>query len=217
MENTESVRDLELPKDIRRANREANIELVRKLHIRGVTSTREIQAYFLRQDPPIRVKNRTIERYKGIVKMRNAKRLVKSEQLWKTVEELALELRDGYRELTKEAWIIVHSKHSTPGERIKAMALIKEISENWIKRLQSLGLVHEEPTKIQAIGADGLPVDPQSQVEVNIESLNTEFVSFIKAKYQDPVGTTNDFNNLSRKQVLDAVAIPQSAEQIRAN
>ncbi len=179
--------------------KEANIELVRKLQIRGVTKVREIKAYFKRQEPPIHLKNRTIERYKAIVKQRNAKRLVKSEELWKTVEELAMELRDSYREITKELWMIVHKRDTSPRDKISAMSQINDISNKWIDRLQSLGLVHEEPTKVQMVDANGNPTDPPpTQVKIDIENMNMDFVAFIKAKYQDPIGVTRDFKNLSR-------------------
>lgn len=191
--------------------RETNIELVRKLQIRGVTKVNEIQAYFRRQEPPIIVKNRTVERYKSIVKKRNARRLVSSEKLWKTVEELALELRDNYREVLKELWVIVHRREASPRDKIAAMTQITNISENWIKRLQSLGLVHEEPEKHQMVGADGNPIDPPP-AQVNIENLNTEFIAFIKAKFQNPVGSTGDYKNLERGKSVDVQPNEQPAQ-----
>jgi len=174
--------------DARSASREANIELVRKLELRGVRKPLEIQAYFNRQSPPIDVTIRTIARYKAIVKKRNAKRLVESDELNKTLEELLYELRDDYFEVRREAWVIYHSATSTPAAKVQALALIGKTAEAWLDRLQSVGLVHKEPDKTQIIGADGKPIDPTTQINVNVENLAVQFTSFIKAKYQEPLG-----------------------------
>lgn len=177
--------------------REKNIELVRKLGIRGITKPLEIQAYFTRQEPPITVTIRTIERYKAEVKRRNAHRVMKEEGLNKTVQEIAIEMMDTYRELTKEFWVVVHNVTTPAAAKVSALNSIQKITDSWVDKLQSLGLVHKEPEKVQTIGADGEPINPATPV--NLIQMNADFMAYFKAKHQDPIGVTNSAANLDRK------------------
>lgn len=179
--------------------REQNIELVRKLLIRGVTSYYEIDSYLQRQNPPIKVTYRTISRYKNIIKKRNAKKVLHEEGLGKTIQEIAIELRDTFREVTKELWAVYHSKTASAQAKVSALAQITKISSEQFDRFQSLGLIHKEPDKHQVLDANGNPTNPGPVLNTNIETLNMEFTSFIKAKFQDPVGSNQSHVPISRE------------------
>lgn len=196
----------------RRQQREANIELVRKLLVRGIHRTMEIQAYFRRLDPPIHVTDRTIARYKSTLKRRNAKRLVEKEELNKTMEELAIELKTNYEEITKEAWRIFHNNESKPTDKLKALSLVKETSDSWVEKLQSLGFADKAAEKHQMLDANGQPTEPT--VNIDTQKLNVAFISFIKDQWQNPIGHTNSHEPVSRK-VEDGSTRPITSQAAR--
>jgi len=183
--------------DARRLMREVGIEIVRKLVIRGITRNAEIQAYFARQNPPVQITERTVSRYKSELKRRNARRLISKEDLSKTIEELAITLKEDYEEVTKELWVMYHDKGTPASSKVQALIQIRATSDSWVDKLQSLGFAHKEPDRHQIVGADGKPVDPT--INVDIENLNASFISFIKAQHQDPVGHTGTHLDIERK------------------
>lgn len=179
-----------------KVTKNARIELVRKLAIRGVTRPTEIQAYFKRQDPPIHVTTRTISRYKAIIKRRSAKALREKEGLNQSLEEIVYDMKTNYREVARELWSVFHAEGTPAAVKVRALLGIQKINDEHITKLQSLGFIHREPDKVQAVGADGRPIDPT--MNVNVEQLNAQFVAFIKAKHQDPIGHNKSHEPIER-------------------
>lgn len=183
--------------DARRDQQEANIEVVRKLAIRGVRKPLELQAYFKRLSPPIEVSIRTIARYKSIIKSRTAKEIIEQEGLHKTTSELVYELKETFEEVNRELWMIVNSSKTSPRDKISAMAEINRTADKWLDKMQSLGLIHKEPDKLQFIGKDGKPAPPP-EFSVDIQKLEVQFVQFVKTMYQNPIGATGDHHPITR-------------------
>lgn len=190
----------DLPTDSRSAQRETNIELVRKLQVRGIIKPLEIKRYFEeRLNPPIYVTERSILRYKSIIRRRMAARIRSSEDLRKPVEQLAMELRDNYLEVTREAWVIHSQKKTSARDKLKALEIVANLTDNWIDRLQKLGLVYQPPAQVQMLDEHGNPTSPQVNINVEkLENLNAAFIAFFKAQHQDPIGATGDTTILER-------------------
>lgn len=165
---------------------EKNIEFVRRLQIKGVKKAREQQEALKKAG--IDLTMRTVYKYRGIIKKRLAKKVIEKHGLNKTVEQLAIEFQEDYGEVIRELWKIFHEPGTSNRDKIRALADIRKASVEIIDKLQSLGLAYKEPEKQMMIGPDGKPVDP----EANVKELNQQFTAFIKAKYQDPVGTVQD-------------------------
>lgn len=196
------AKDTSKATDARKNKKEANIRMVQKLMIRGYKAVDDIKQALSRQNPPIELTDRTIYRYRGIIAMRNAKKIRNKEGLNKTVEEIAFEIKQTFEEVLTEAWRQYHStaiqNHKCescgkeqkvriptgPTYKIQALKEIRETTEKQLAILQDLGLISKEPTKTQIIGPDGKPVD--SLVNVDKIELNQQFIAFIKAKYQQP-------------------------------
>lgn len=186
------------------------IELVRRLMLRGVKSPTEIKQSLESMNPPVYVTIRSIMRYKSVITKRMVVAVREKEGLNKTIEEMAMELKNTFEEITREMWRQYHAPivlrvRCPHGEHkgllacnLKAevylnaamvkVAALKEIRETAAKQLdvmQSLGLVNKAPVKIQSVDKDGNPVDP---VAANTAVLNQQFNAFINATYKDPVG-----------------------------
>ncbi len=194
----------------RQAQKELNIELVRRLMLRGVKSPTEIEQSLKTMNPPVHVTIRSIMRYKSIVTHRFVKDVSKKEGLNKTIEEMALELKLTFEEIARELWkqyhspIVLRSRCPHTNHRgnnacgltseiylnaaLVKVAALKEIRETAAKQLdimQSLGLVNRAPEKLQLLDAQGNPIDP---VAKDRAVLNQQFNAFINATFKDPVG-----------------------------
>lgn len=196
------AKDTSIATDARKQRKEAKIRMVQKLMIRGYKAVDDIKQALARQNPPIELTDRTIYRYRGIIAMRNAKKIRNKEGLNKTVEEIAFEIKQTFEEVLTEAWRQYHStlvtshkcEHcakemkvripSGPTYKIAALKEIRETTEKQLAILQDLGLINKEPAKHQVIGPDGKPMD--SLINVDRLELNAQFIAFIKAKYQNP-------------------------------
>lgn len=189
--------------DVRREEREILLEVVRRMMIKGVTEASEIkkQLKALGYERTVR----SIYRYVSIIRKRHAKAIEERVGLNKSVEELAFELKQTYDEVNKQAWIEYHRKNKSKvkvkcpnpscnlehevevnipindSAKISALKLIKDIASEHLELMQSLGLVHKEPTKTQLLGADGKPIVS------DLDQLNQAFTSFFKTMKQLPV------------------------------
>lgn len=192
--------------DIRKEQKEITIQIVERLLIRGIKSAKDIQDTLKENNPPIIATTRSIYRYMAVIKRRNHEEIRRKIGINETVEQLAHTLKKTIEEVTRELWKQHHSptimeiecpqckRHqmirSKFGAMVKIAALkeIREAGHEWLKTMQSLGLTYQAPTQVQTIGADGKPVDPSLNVNVQNLELNQVFNAFIKSRYQDPVG-----------------------------
>ena len=172
--------------DGRKIEKELKIDMVRRLMLRGIKNTKEIQDVLAKNVPPIPLTTRTIHRYKAIIKFKSTEAIRKQEGLNRTLEELAYELKSNFEEVMREAWQTYHRGTTNGSAKISALRLIEQTAKDQTELLQSMGLVAKIPMKHQILGADGNPVDPT--INVNKAELNMQFISFIKAKFQSPVG-----------------------------
>lgn len=198
--------------DSRKQQKEARIRMVRKLIIRGYKAVDDIKQALSRQTPPIVLTDRTIYRYRGIIAARNAKMIREKNGLNKTVEEIAFELKETFEEVLTELWRQYHSTlyqghkceycgkdlkvriPAGPTYKIQALKEIRETTEKNLGIMQDLGLISKEPTKMQVIGPDGKPMS--SLINVDRRELNIQFLSFIKAKFQNPTNPAAVIQNI---------------------
>lgn len=203
MDNTANHSDQKIPPyqqaaNAKKAMKEQRIELVRRLMVRGVRNAEEIRVTLLRNDPPIDLTVRNIYRYKSIIKRRTVEKVATKMGLNKSIEELVIKLREDYDEVQRELWRVFHAcRPDQASAKVAALREIRATADDWIERLQSLGMVYKAPDKHQMIGADGEPVDP---LTVNVQALNAQFVSFIKSQWQDPVGATGSHEVVKRNE-----------------
>lgn len=155
------------------------IDLVRRLMLRGVSSTKAIQSH-LKEKGFSRTK-RSIYRYKSIVKKRMEKAIREKDGLAESVEQLAYKLKETYEEISREAWREYHRKEQSGHVRIQALKTIQSTAKEYVELMQSMGMTYKAPDKVMS-------VNQNIDLPYNTEELEAEFVSFIKAKYQDPAG-----------------------------
>jgi len=179
----------------RREHKEQAIEMVRRLMVRGIRSAIEIQVTLEKNKPPINVTVRTVRRYKAIIKRRNIEKLSNGMGVHKSVEELVLQLKEDYDEITRELWKTYHAPTTGASAKVSALKEIRETTSDLVERLQSLGLIAKAPEKHQLVDKDGNPVDP---APTNIMLLSQEFNAFVKAKLQDPIGSTGNHEVVKR-------------------
>lgn len=187
----------------RKQKKETQIALVQQLMLKGVSNAEQIQAALKTMTPPVVLTTRTIYFYKGIIIRRNMETLKSKEGLTQTISEIALELKQTNEEVLRQLWIQYHSALAGPGDKIRALAEIRKTVAEKTELLQSMGLVHEEPVKFQQIGKDGKPVDP---TVTNKSVLVGDFLAFIKARYQTPVGSEKQVREEKKKEALKTVA-----------
>jgi len=178
----------------RRQTQEINLEAVKRLQIRGITRTNEIQLHLEKMG--IKVTERTVWRYKRKLKKRHERAVREKIGLSKSVEDLALTLKNTFEEVTREFWKIYHDKESSAQAKVSALKNIKDTSKESVEIMQTMGLVHREADKVQQIGADGKPIDPT--INVNLQQINNEFTAFLMSKFTDPVGSTGDHHVIDR-------------------
>lgn len=201
-------------KDVRKADKEVALDLIDRLLTRGIKSPTEIQKSLEANTPPVYVKGRTLFRYIATVKRRHHEEVKAKIGINQTVEESAYNLKKTIEEVLRELWkqyhapVIMDAKcfhcdktftiRSKFSAQVKVQALkeIREGTQELLKTMQSLGLVHKAPETHQVLGPDGKPIDPGAAEKV---ALNQTFIAFIKATYQDPVGAGNEPD--SQKQV----------------
>lgn len=167
--------------------KEMYIDLVRKLMIRGLKTAPEIQEALAEMDPPVKITTRSIYRYRGIITRRSKAEIEAKHGLQMTVHEMAHKLKSAFEEITRELWVQYHSEGAAPRTKVAALSQIRATTENYTKLLQSMGLIHEAPQKHQYVGADGNPVQPPGAE--NKQQIIADFMAFVKARYQDPVGS----------------------------
>lgn len=210
MATLDTVSPQELALNAQKERRDMRLEMVRRLLIRGIKNPLEIQRSLASLEPPIHVTTRTIFRYKAAIENRTIKAIQKKEGLGKTIEEMAMGIKETFEEVTREMWKQYHAPIKLYGRcphynhtgkdscgltaefivnaaTIKVAAL-KEIRDTAFKNLevmQSLGLVNKAPEKHQMVDRDGNPIDPVSE---NTMVLNQQFTAFVNSLYKDPVG-----------------------------
>lgn len=172
--------------DAKIQKKELRIELVRRLMLRGVKSPIEIQKSLATMDPPVILTLRSVYRYKGVLIRRNVKDVREKVGLNKTIEELAMELKSQFEEVSRELWKQYHSSYSKASTKVQALKEIRETTQKYLEIMQSLGLISKAPEKHQMVDKDGNPIDPVPAERV---MLNQQFIAFIKAQYQEPLGT----------------------------
>lgn len=180
-------------------------DFVRRLMLRGIKKDWEIKNHFEGMTPPMPVSIRTINRYIADIKHESIEKIRSKEGLKKTVDEIALEIKENFEEISKELWTVYHTKNSlrcskkcvkcntecdntltiasSPTAKVSALKEIGEITVKYKDILQSLGLLYKVPVQQQIVDADGKPVD------VDLVLLDQKFVSFFKAQFQDPLGS----------------------------
>lgn len=193
--------------DVRKQQKEIVITIIERYMLRGVKSATDLQKKLKEHTPSYDLSMRTVFRHMATIKRRNNEEVKRKVGINQSIEEMAYNLKKTMDEVTRELWIQYHSPvvmnvkcpdkdcgnvfrlESRFGAMVKVAALkeIRAASEEWLKTMQSLGLVYQAPSKSQLIGADGNPVDPQIVIEK--AELNQQFIAFIKARHQDPVGT----------------------------
>lgn len=183
----ESISGTNIGANARKLKKEMQIELVERLMIRGVTSALDIQDILAKNDPPIKLTTRTIYHYKGIIHRRTRAEIDKKIGLSKTVDEMAYEIKKNFEEVTRELWQQYHSGFAKPSTKVQALKEIRETTQKFAEILQSMGLVHQAPVKHQMLDKDGNPIDPPGSTSK--DQMNAEFIAFVKAKFQDPVGS----------------------------
>lgn len=201
----------EIGNSAKQEQKQLRIELVRRLLVRGVKQPKEIKTSLESMNPPVSLSIRTIHRYLNVITRQNNKQIREKEGLNKTIEEMALELKQTFEEVSREMWrqyhapIVIRVKCPHPEHRVGKLACglvaeahlnqamvkvaaLKEIRETASKNLevmQSLGLVNKAPEKHQMVDKDGNPIDPVSNDKA---VLNQQFIAFINSMYKDPVG-----------------------------
>lgn len=198
-------------------------KVIRALLLRGVKDIEEIQTQLGKQNPPINVSMRTTFRYMADLRKEMELAIANKEGLKQSVEEMAYTLIQVFEEVSRELWKQYHAptkvsargecqhckkdtvlEFSIPGYSLIKVAALKEIrttAEKQVEKLQSLGLAHKAPEKHQMLDANGNPIDP---AELNKQALNQQFISFIKATFQNPVGLN--------KPDMDKPAVEQKAQ-----
>lgn len=169
-------------KDKYRDELEWGIELTRRLMISGVIRAPEIKLWL--EKYKVKVNERTVYRYKNVVKRRQAQAVRKEIGTAQTVEEVAYKFKQIMEDVNRELWLVVRSASSSAPARVAALKAINETARETIKMMQSLGITFTEPTHIKMTETDGKPLEP-SKVK---DQLNADFTSWLKAKYQDPNG-----------------------------
>lgn len=171
--------------------------MVRKLMVRGVSNSFELQSTLERNDPPLKLTVRTIRRYKAIIRRRNLEIIASKEGVAQSADQVIITLKNQMDEVLKELWRVYHST-TNPGVKVSALREIREGAEKWVDKLQSMGFVYKAPDKHQMVGADGEPADPN--IIINVETLNQQFIGFIKDQWQNPIGATGTHEVVNRNE-----------------
>lgn len=183
-------------------NKNLRVDLVRRIMLRGITAPLEIQTALLHSEPPLQLTLRTIYRYKGIIARRSIKAIRDKEGLNETIEQIVSNLKDTINEVVRELWKQYSSREASPGEKIAALREIRKAGDEWMKTLQSVGLVRTAPVQHQMLDKNGNPINP---VEVDKAQIEQEFVAFIKAKFQEPLGVSHE--DQSKDKLVDAITV----------
>lgn len=209
----------------RTEQKEMRIELVRRLVLRGVSAPREIKQSLESMNPPVSLTIRSIHRYKSVVTHRHVAAIRGKVGLNKTIEEMAMDLKNTFEEVSREMWrqyhapIRLRAKCPHPDHRgpktcrlyadlylnsaLVKVAALKEIRDTAAKQLevmQSLGLVNKAPEKHQMVDKNGNPVDPG---EMDKQKLNNQFIAFINATFKDPVGVQKGLESPEKQEQED--------------
>lgn len=174
--------------------KEMHIELVRQLMLKKVTRAEDIKNHLEMMDPKIILTLRTIYRYKGIIKRRLMNQIKSDGAVGKPVSELLYEMRQTYDEVVKQLWRVYHSTTSGPAAKVSALKEIRAATDTRIMVLQKLGLVHEEPNKLEVSTPDGQLIEVGDK-----NKINANFVAFVKAQFQDPIGATGSTETVARE------------------
>lgn len=179
----------QLGRNARAALKEYRMNVVRRLIIRGIDTSAEITEQLASLKKPILVDQRTVRRWMAEIKLNSLKAASKKEGLDKTIDELVIDLKEQFDEVNKELWKVYHNPATQSAAKVAALKAIREGAEEWIEKLQVLGLVATAPQTHQMLGADGKPIDPTTSVVFNTDKmvLNQQFNSFIKTLHQDPI------------------------------
>lgn len=176
----------------KRRKQEAQIEMTRRLQLKGIRTAEDVAAAMTRAGMPVTV--RTVYRYKQIIAKRVEHEIRQKHGLNQTVEELAHQLVAVLEETNAELWKIHHAPakvtcehckkltNSGAGTAVKLGALreIKDIALKTVAAMQSLGLIVSSPT---------IPEGEVAEVR-DKEALEQQFASFIAAEFTAPRGIT---------------------------
>jgi len=94
------------------------------------------------------------------------------------VEEALLEIKGYMESVTDEYWKIIHGDDVSDSVKVSALNHLWEVVQDKIKLLQSLGVIKEEPLKIEKQEAS-------NNVEEALEELNEELTSIGKDEDRD--------------------------------
>lgn len=193
------------------------VELTRRWILRGIKSAEDIQEQFkalaksdknFGEAPSIR----SVYRYIGIVKEEGAKAVREREGLNKTMDEMAIDLKNVIDEVARELWKQYHApsvfrtrcphpdhkgdkacgyeaelKIQFGQMKVQALKEIRVAAKEWVEMMQDLGLAYKAPEKHVVMGPDGKPL-PALNINIDKAVINQEFISYIKSKFQKPVG-----------------------------
>lgn len=161
--------------------KEKNVDIVRELLLKGVKRAEDIQVN-MRKAYGVKVKLRTVYKYKALVKQSAIKQVREKEGLDKTIHQIAYEIKEQFELISSSLWKQYHATGSHPKDKIAALREIRNTAEKHVQMLQDLGLVHKAPVQVQTVDKDGNPVDPAG----NTQQYAVMFNSFIKQTFQDP-------------------------------
>ncbi len=109
---------------------------VKKMLVRGVTQEKMAEQ--------LDVTRRTVAR-----DVKHIKEEIKDKIKEEPIEEVLTDLEATLDILKQEYWKIYHDKEATNSVKLRALKSINESVENRIKLLQKLGVVREEPDKLE--------------------------------------------------------------------
>lgn len=174
--------------DVRSRKKEAALTIMQDLMVKGVKTTADFKRNLAKFDPSYgNLDDHTIWRYKQIIANRNLRRLQENNTLNQTTEQIAIKLNDTLEMINAEFWKIYHDKNQSAHAKIMALKEIRDTMKDHLKIMQSLGLIHEAPTKVQQVDADGNVVTPLGSTTVEKAIILQGFTEFMNTNYRDPL------------------------------
>lgn len=182
--------------DVRWRKKEAALAIMQDLMIKGVKTVEDFKTNLAKIDPTYaNLTDRTILRYKEIIANRNMQRLENSPVLKQTTESMALKMSDAFEMINGEFWKLYHQKESSRQVKATALKEIRETMKEHLKVMQSLGLIHEAPTKVQQVDAEGNPVNPNVNINIEKAEILQGFANFMNARFRDPLPSDKQAQN----------------------
>lgn len=196
--------------DTSSSQRQVRIGIIKRLLLRGVKSVPDIQQNLKSIDRNMVVDDRTIFRDLATIKEEHLQAVREKQGLQKPLEELIIELKENFDEISRELWNQYHApqvyttrcphpdhkgandcgfeaqiKIQSTATKVMALKEIRTTAEKVLELMQSTGFIDKAPEKIQFLDKDGKPTDPTGDSK---QVLNQQFISFFKATFQNPHG-----------------------------